>query len=688
MTNCKRVLATALAGTTLMCACGASHALGFGRPLSRAVLGDTLWITVPLRLEVGEEINDDCLAADVYFGDDKVAASAVSAALLSGPGGERSLRVSTVALVNEPIITVYLAAGCHARITRKFVAFADPPNVNQPTGSIGKAVEMAEIVNAITTPTPSVVSAPSELSAAMQAAPHHQRSEPSATRLSKREKALAGAPVMTVAALSVDALKADKPSTQGKSSSHKAKGRHKDKAHQSVQLAKSAKSAKPVRSVVKVTQPVDSARLVLDPVEAEAMVAPTLRMSGTLGAPVQADDQSANVQARRDAAAAIWLALNATPEQMTHDRQRLVELEQRLAQLKQEGEQAKLAATALASRAQQAEAQTVSSKVSVLLGLLGLAGVGAAVYLWRQLRQEKKRTEAWWQSQGDEVVPTSSAADDHVVDDFEHDTSPDLASVMVPVAADMSPAFARQDAALAEDKVVPVKLVKDAPFVAVEVSHQVSVEELIDLEQQAEFFMVLGQEDAAIGLLEGHVQHTTGGSPLPFLKLLEAYHRADKRADYQRVRIEFSKRFETDAPSWNDYQQRMNNLVDYPDVVAQLQDIWFTPAQAMEMLDKALTHPEPGACIYDLPAYRELLFLYAVARDLSERDVHDRSSVDLLLPVTDTSGKAQERQGKQAGRSESMIATRPIKARPDLKPEIEIDLPLEDLQIPVDIHKP
>jgi pilus assembly protein FimV len=684
MTNCKRVLATALAGTTLMCACGASHALGFGRPLSRAVLGDTLWITVPLRLEVGEEIHDDCLAADVYFGDDKVAPSAVSAALLSGPGGERSLRVSTVALVNEPIITVYLAAGCHARITRKFVAFADPPNVNQPTGGIGKAVEMAEIVNAITMPAPSVVSAPSELSAAMQVAPHHQRGEPSATRLSKRDKALAGAPVMTVAAVSADALKADKPSSHSKSSSHKSKGRHKDKAHQSEHLAK---SAKPVKSVVKVTPPVESARLVLDPVEAEAMVAPTLRMSATLGAPVQADDQSANVQARRDAAAAIWLALNATPEQMVHDRQRLVELEQRLAQLKQEGEQAKVATNALALRAQQAEAQTVSSKVSMLLGLLGLAGVGAAVYLWRQLRQEKKRTEAWWQSQGDEVLHASSAANDHAVDDFEHDTSPDLASVMVPTAANASSAFARQDAAVADDTVEPVKPAEAAPSVAVETSHQVTVEELIDLEQQAEFFMVLGQEDAAIGLLEGHVQHTTGGSPLPFLKLLEAYHRADKRAEYQRVRIEFSKRFETDAPSWNDYQQRMNNLVDYPDVVAQLQNIWFTPAQAMEMLDKALTHPEPGACIYDLPAYRELLFLYAVARDLSEREVHDRSSVDLLLPVTDTSGKAQERQGTQAGRSESMIATRPIKARPDLKPEIEIDLPLEDLQIPADIHK-
>ena len=515
----------------------------------------------------------------------------------------------------------------------------------------------------------------------MQAVAHPPRSEPAPRRMSKRDKALAGAPVMTVAALSADAAAADKPGKHKRSSSHKDKGKaqarnksHHD--HASVQVAKAAN--KPVVKALKPTLQASSAeggRLVLDPVEAEALVAPTLRMSGTLGAPVQAEDQSANVLARREAATAMWLALNATPEQMVRDRQRLMSLEQRLDQLKQEGEKDHADAQALRARAKQVDEQTVSSKVSMLMGLLALAGVGAAAYLWRQLREEKKRTDAWWQSQGDVLEPGSVEANARVNEDFEHDTSPDLASVMAPPSPAVDAMPTRQEADLVADKPVPANP-----------SHQVTVEELIDLEQQAEFFMVLGQEDAAIGLLEGHVQHTAG-SPLPFLKLLEAYHRADRQADYERVRVEFSKRFETDAPAWADHMQRTNNLADYPDVVAQLQNIWFAPAEAMGMLDKALTHPEPGACIFDLPAYRELLFLYAVARDLSEREVHDRRSVDLLLPVTDTSGKAQERQGKQAGRSESMIATRPIKAQPELKPEIEIDLPLDDLQIPADIHK-
>ena len=67
--------------------------LGFGRPISRAILGETFNLTVPVRLESSEDIADDCLAADVFFGDDKVSAQAVMATLLPGQGSERMVRV-------------------------------------------------------------------------------------------------------------------------------------------------------------------------------------------------------------------------------------------------------------------------------------------------------------------------------------------------------------------------------------------------------------------------------------------------------------------------------------------------------------------------------------------------------------------------------------------------------------------
>jgi len=109
-----RVSAAAFVGTTLMLASMSSHALGFGRPTSQAILGESLTLTVPLRLEAGEEVKDECVSAEVLFGDERVAASAVNVSLLSS-GAERRLRVTTSALVNR--------AHCHhqpeSRLRRK-----------------------------------------------------------------------------------------------------------------------------------------------------------------------------------------------------------------------------------------------------------------------------------------------------------------------------------------------------------------------------------------------------------------------------------------------------------------------------------------------------------------------------------------------------------------------------------------
>ena len=39
--------------------------------------------------------------------------------------------------------------------------------------------------------------------------------------------------------------------------------------------------------------------------------------------------------------------------------------------------------------------------------------------------------------------------------------------------------------------------------------------------------------------------------------------------------------------------------------------------------------------LFELPAYREVLFLYSLARDLLDREAADTGNVDLLLPLAD-----------------------------------------------------
>ncbi|MDT7834756.1 hypothetical protein [Aquabacterium sp. OR-4] len=163
---------------------------------------------------------------------------------------------------------------------------------------------------------------------------------------------------------------------------------------------------------------------------------------------------------------------------------------------------------------------------------------------------------------------------------------------------------------------------------------EVSVEELLDLEQQVDFFMVLGQEESAVDLLVSHIRGTGGTNALPYLKLLEVY-RLQGRADaYERTRSRFNLRFNAYAPEWSAEPDAGRLLEDYPGVIERLQRLWSNPLDAMADLESMLFRRDQGE-LFDLPAYREVLLLYALARDLHEQQPVSGTPVDVLLPLDD-----------------------------------------------------
>ena len=165
-------------------------------------------------------------------------------------------------------------------------------------------------------------------------------------------------------------------------------------------------------------------------------------------------------------------------------------------------------------------------------------------------------------------------------------------------------------------------------------ARDVTIEELIDLEQQAEFFVVLGQDESAVDLLVEHLRHTGGGSPLPYLKLLEIHHRQGHRGEYERLRLRFNQRFNAYAPEWDADMQAGRTLESYAGVVPRLQQVWSRPLDAMAELEALLFRKSRGD-LFDLPAYRDVLLLYSLARDLLDREGADTGNVDLLLPLAD-----------------------------------------------------
>ncbi len=143
----------------------------------------------------------------------------------------------------------------------------------------------------------------------------------------------------------------------------------------------------------------------------------------------------------------------------------------------------------------------------------------------------------------------------------------------------------------------------------------VSVEELLDLEQQADFFLALGQAQSAIDLLLGHVRASGGASAPPYFKLLEIYRQQGDEEAHERTRERFNQRFNAHAPDWQGDLAGGRLLEDYPDVLQRLQRAWPQPIRAVAEMEGLLLRRadlEP----FDMPAYRELLMLHALVRDM------------------------------------------------------------------------
>ncbi|RZL03372.1 MAG: hypothetical protein EOP36_05170 [Rubrivivax sp.] len=657
-------------------------------------------MTVPIHVDTANDIANECVAADVFFGDDKLAGEEVTAVLLPGAGSERVIKVTTRKFVNEPVVTLYLAAGCSVKISRKFVAFADPPSAVAPSQSLSPseapAVAYSSKAGSVKVGGLTVETGGSTVAAASVG------DGPGVAKSTRRVKKSESKPA---SAVPKGAAKSGRDALQGAPSlalSPRAQAQAAAVSDEST-LAKRQGRA-PASAEAK--RPPSGERLMLDPVDADAVIQPNLTMTAVLQGKFEGDDASPEVRERRAAAAAMWLALNATPENLMRDQQRIQELEKRLAALKQETSQSQQQIAQLQSRVQQAE--SVQSSPTLVYALGGLAALLAAALavLFLKDRRQGAGTD-WWKQDGPPAAepiqggpavapplaptpPTFKPGQD--VDDGSRDTTP---AVPMPAApAPVSEASRREPAPTFNIPPVTNRPAPAAPTagsgpraarpVVPESPREVSVEELIDLEQQAEFFVVLGQDDAALDLLESHVQSTTGASPLPFLKLLEIYQRLGKRQDYERIQSEFNQHFNGYAPAWESDLLQGHSLSEYPGIVERLQALWASPSKAMDVLERSLTRPDAEAETFDLPAYRELLFLYAVARDLSEREPEGRDVVDLSLPFVDPTMVAVSSEPETI---EPLMATRPVKAQPQAQPMISLDLSLDDLE-PMDSPPP
>ena len=170
------------------------------------------------------------------------------------------------------------------------------------------------------------------------------------------------------------------------------------------------------------------------------------------------------------------------------------------------------------------------------------------------------------------------------------------------------------------------------------VHRTVKVPELFDLQQQVEFFSSLGQQEKAIALLRKHLVNNLKTSALVYLNLLDLYHQTDNQEDFADLRADFNHVFHTQIAPFDRYTAGESDAPNYEAALARIQAVWPT-RRVFDVIDDALFR-EPGnaAEVLDLESYRDLLLLYAVAREINEfqssgaGNFGDSAWTDLAMP--------------------------------------------------------
>jgi len=605
---------------------GQVQAAGFGDSGTGAILGQPLDFVVQLRVEAGEVLGSECVTAEVSSGERRLPAALVRTAIeRTGPESAR-VRVMTSQGLDEPVIGILLQVGCAARISRRFVVLADPPVIAQaPTMAAVPLVPAGGFAVAER----SGPGAPGSETTASQMPPSEPQTTRNATEPGQAVSSARSPPATPrVAAASQTAAPAASRPVR--------------RAAPAASAAPSPQQASP--AAVKTTRSDAAPRLRLDVVE------PAPGTSQAIEQALEAVAQAAS--ATRAATAAASAA-----------EQRIATLERTVEQLRGDAKLSRSEAAELRTRLGRNE----GSNPWLWPLLLGLLLVGAlAAWLARELMVLRRAKQRTWQQGLKSAQGKASEADLATVNrtptspiplvtseiaspspavlsgrsggqppgrawpapvtapNFSSDTlSPELATTPPPV-------LSREERAM--HQTLPLPYVGIGPEQGS--PRDVSIEELIDLEQQAEFFVVLGQDEAAVDLLVEHLRSTGGGSPLPYLKLLEIHHRRGDREAYDRTRSRFNQRFNAYAPDWDSGLQHGRSLEDYAGIVPRLQQVWPRPLDAMAELEALLFRKSRGD-LFDLPAYRDVLFLYSLSRDLLDREAANTGDVDLLLPLAD-----------------------------------------------------
>ncbi|NMM05062.1 hypothetical protein [Polaromonas sp.] len=585
-------------GAVLLGATGCSLAVSLGRMQGATLVGRPFDVTLTAQLDSAEGLSGVCVAADVFFGDAQVPENRVRILTSAGAkAGDARIRIQTTSMVDEPVVTVYVREGCSQKNARKYVILAEflSDSASPVPVTMGEAITSA----AAAVQRPGMGEAGSVAGAL--ASTKRAESATSGTRKPAFRPKVVASP-----ATAADERPAGATTPQLILPSTRMTARV---------------AAEPARKSSR-------ARLKLDVLDLAAERDPVLRSTSEL-----LTMPSTNAL-QRATAIALWQALNAQPQDILRDTQRLKSLETDVASMLVQSRKTEAAVTQLRVELEQARSERYSNWLVYGLGVLLMLASVLGIFLWTQSRRQISEFSRgpWWRrrldTQEDMEIPGpepygGESMSQHLSTHPGRATGPTVAAPDVDFEADEFP-HARpkisQDLQLA-GRLEPMDTKSNTGFSSSlpGAPRLVNAEELSDVQHQADFFMSLGQFDKALDVLHHHITESEETSALVYLDLLDLYHHLNRKVDYELLRKDFNEIFNAQVSAFEQYSPESNGLEFYPSALSRIESLWPTP-RVLDVIEETIFRkPGSNGDVFDIAAYRELLLLYAIAKEIVEQ---------------------------------------------------------------------
>ena len=547
-------------------------ALSLGNARGAVVLGRSVDLAFDIHTDLGQTLESACITAKMRSGDNPVADGRVRVTPLPQvPGRTPAVRVQSSVPAVEPVLTVELQAGCTGKIARTYTFLADLPDT---VASSARPIAIP-LAGGAEAAGPALQGAP-----AAGSPPAERR--PAATVPLAQDTAAAPVPRARAATAPV--------------------------------ARKTKRSAEPVR-----TPAVPRSRLVMEPLENWLASPSTLRLRTQLNLP-----ETPATPEQREQAQAQWKALSMHPEELLKEGARTAALNGELAQLRTQAAQDRATALQLLERLEKEKSERYSGTIVYLLLAMLVVMAALAAWIATRLRAVSLQAQDAWAAAVAQQPPRSEMPGESTQDSGPAALQ-DLPSA--PASLAPSPVLPEppQPAPRApEAPALDIELV--APIGGVSVSYAepaavvaqpallINPEELFDLQQQAEFFVSVGEHDQAIGVLKKYIATNETTAPAAYLELLRLYRSLSRVDDFNQLRAQFHRHFNALVPEFASFNRPGRPLLWYPEVLAQIEAIW-SHESVLPLLDGLLfRHGETAPERFDLAAYDDLLLLNAIAR--------------------------------------------------------------------------